>query len=77
MLPRFLVGVCFVALAGCGGSSSETPPPLEPDYAHGEGRSITPAPKSSAARPAPEGDVSEPEGEQAPPPSTWGDESTD
>jgi len=35
MRHRLLFGAVFVAgaLAGCGGSSSETPPPLQPDPA--------------------------------------------
>jgi hypothetical protein len=72
MLPRLLAGVCFVALVGCGGSSSETPPPLEPDFQHGAPRSGSPAPPGSTTRPAPEGNVTEPAADTVPP-STWGE----
>jgi len=70
MLPRFLAGVCLVALVGCGGSSSETPPPLEPDFGHGAGTTTEPAahrPKQAATEPASE----PPSGTNAP--ATWGE----
>lgn len=67
----------FVTLASCGGSSSETPPPLEPLPANvkysraattlpGElGTPVGPAPSA-----APEGPDAEPAGQGAPPPKT-------
>jgi hypothetical protein len=74
MLPRFLVAVCWLGLLGlssCGGSASETPPPLEPDLrgqrqtgaAHTQERSEVPA--------TDEGTDSGEEGAVSPP-ATWG-----
>lgn len=69
--PIALVG----ALVACGGSASETPPPLPP-HAHHEPYRVPPV---RPARPAPDPEPAEPEkeaevDENAPAPSTWGTE---
>ena len=79
MLPRFVAAVCGLGLAslgGCGGSSSETPPPLEPDLRIPEPASS--AKPASPPKPKPEAAAAEeqtPEHAEAPepdPPTTWG-----
>lgn len=67
--------VLALLLAGCGGSSSETPPPLEPDptsYRY-SGPRIPRAddPASAAAEPEPEAE-SQSAAPSAPARSTWG-----
>jgi hypothetical protein len=78
MLPRFLVAVCWAAaavLAGCGGSSSETPWPLEPDirFARAQGKQASATPKESddtSAAGAPNAQPDAPSEHDFP--STWG-----
>jgi hypothetical protein len=78
MLPRFLVAVCLgtaFVLAGCGGSSSETPWPLEPDIRFTRAQDE----QSNTAQKKPADDAAE-TAPTAPPdqaskddyPSTWG-----
>jgi len=76
MRERFLFGaVLAAALAACGGSSSETPPPLQPDpqgfhYASAAPVRVADADAGEAPRVVlPEGDDEKP---RAPARSTWG-----
>jgi hypothetical protein len=58
---RALVCGALLALSGCGGTSSETPWPVEPD-------DLTPGPsgESPAAEPKPAAVAEEPDGGEAP-----------
>src|SRR5690349_18754317 len=76
-MRAFFVCVALFAsfLAACGGSSSETPPPLEPDpHDHYRASRIT-APEASSASPAkPAGDEADDDDDvpRKPARSTWG-----
>ncbi len=66
--------VLALLLTGCGGSSSETPPPLEPDptsYRYSGPRIPRAGDPVTAAEPEPEAE-SQPAAPSAPARSTWG-----
>jgi hypothetical protein len=69
--------ICSVLCSGCGGSSSETPPPLEPlpaNIHYNRAATALPGeaePAASAQEPTPSVPGSEPAA--APAPKTWGD----
>jgi hypothetical protein len=58
------------AVCSCGGSSSETPPPLEPDQTQIPTASPEPARSATPAPPTDEDEFGKPP--QPPAPSTWG-----
>jgi hypothetical protein len=71
-----LAPIAFCALSGCGGSSSETPPPLQPDpkgfrYASTPPRISVADSDAGAMAPMPN-ELDEQEKPRAPARSTWG-----
>ena len=77
-------GVCSCVLAfgalailgpvGCGGSASETPPPLEPDWSKisRSSRTTTPPPKQVDEEDLEEEDIEDLDDEPPPARDTWG-----
>jgi len=75
---RFGAALTAFALAACGGSSSETPPPLQPDPAGFRYASTPPmriadeSDAGDAPQTVPESSGMEPQKPRAPARSTWG-----
>lgn len=73
---RLLVSVLALALTGtaCGGSSSETPPPLEPDPTSGRytGPRVSNAPEQAKPEAAAPDEDDAPRTPQKPAAATWG-----
>jgi hypothetical protein len=77
MRQRFLFGaVLSAALAACGGSSSETPPPLQPDPTGFRYASAPPAPQAeerdAGEAPTTVDDATDDDKPRVPAKSTWG-----